>query len=292
MDSDAAGASLQAAEEKADCDTGLATQDPTAADASEPAGAAADSTVNDDWIDLKVNDDWTIEDVPEEDGPPAWHERWAANADLAARDVHRKSPSSSDDESRARPVRRVPQPEQVTTTKELDDQAKRSILELHGKGKNPMQIKNNYLLTDYALSEEAVVAIIREQRQAAAPESARSEQNDDETEKTYTPQDVKNWITAVKNKDLCTIQELLAKHPSILSARQSGIGNTALHWYACQKSPVKEPCDTQQRPADTCAPHLRAAHFDYVFELRYLIKNKADVGMRNSAGTGMPKLCV
>ena len=281
MDSDAAGESLQTAEEKGGCAAGLATQDPTAADASEPAGAAADSTPH------KVNDDPIIEDVPEEDGPPAWHERWAANADLAARDVHHKSPSSSDDESRARPVRRVPQAEQVAA-KELDDQAKRNILELHAKGKNPMQIKNNYLLTDYVLSEEAVVAIIREQRQAAAPESALSEQNDDETDKSYTPQDVKTWITAVKNKDLCTIQELLVKHPSILSARQSGIGNTALHWYA----QVKEPRDTQKRLADTCAPHLRAAHFDYVFELRYLIKSKADVGMRNSAGTGMPQLCV
>jgi hypothetical protein len=49
--------------------------------------------------------------------------------------------------------------------KGMDAAGRAQIMELHSKGKSPAQIKNNYLLADYGLSEDVVLDIIREAKE-------------------------------------------------------------------------------------------------------------------------------
>ena len=49
--------------------------------------------------------------------------------------------------------------------KDMNAAGRAQIMELHSKGKSPAQIKNNYLLADYGLSEDAVLDIIREAKE-------------------------------------------------------------------------------------------------------------------------------
>jgi hypothetical protein len=136
--------------------------------------------------------------------------------------------------------------------KGMDAAGRAQIMELHSKGKNPLQIKNNYLLGEYCLSEDAVLAIIREGEAERSPASVQ-----DKAPKTYSPQELKEWLACVKNGDLERMRELMRAHPSLLNAQQAGIGHAALHWAAARDSKL---------------------------ELNFLLESKADLNVRNSAG--------
>jgi len=161
---------------------------------------------------------------------------------------------SSDDE-RLTPHRRKPAAaaaNPLLEPKGMDAAGRAQIMELHSKGKNPAQIKNNYLLGDYGLSEDAVLAIIREGEAERSPASVQ-----DKAPKTYSPQELKEWLACVKNGDLERMRELMRAHPSLLNAQQAGIGHAALHWAAARDSKL---------------------------ELNFLLESKADLSVRNSAG--------
>ncbi len=64
----------------------------------------------------------------------------------------------------------------ISGPNDMDAAGRTKIMELHSKGKSPLQIKNNYLLTDYGLSEDAVLAIIREETEREQKERRRKEQ--------------------------------------------------------------------------------------------------------------------
>ena len=51
--------------------------------------------------------------------------------------------------------------QQAAPGKMMDDKGKDHVLSMHAKGKNPLQIKNSYLLADYAVSIEEIQEVIR-----------------------------------------------------------------------------------------------------------------------------------
>ena len=62
--------------------------------------------------------------------------------------------------------------------KDMNAAGRAQIMELHSKGKSPAQIKNNYLLTDYGLSEDAVLDIIREAKERNHFQSSEEEERE------------------------------------------------------------------------------------------------------------------
>ena len=172
---------------------------------------------------------------------------------------------SSDDERLRRTARPAPaaQPEPVVK-KEVDTEAKSHVMTLHSSGKSAKQIRHNYLLADYDITEEAVLAIIREcqeeakaqalEDRVAAPASGGGAAA---STATHSLPELKEWMEIFKKGgDLDRMRALLALHPSLLNATHAGIGNAALHWVAAQ---------------------------DKTIELRFLLDNRADVSVRNAA---------
>jgi hypothetical protein len=245
-------AAAAAAEQPVSADGGNGEDAQPADDGADSAPAPAPAPA----AAARPSDDPIIEDVPEGE----------AEVGAAATFCHAaRSPSSSDDESSSQARRRHLAPvraQEPTEAKELDEEARDNIIALHGKGKNPAQIKNNYLLVDYALTEEAILGVIRERigstTKTAPTNAGAATQAEDSAPKSYSPQELKDWLAAVKNKDSRSMQVQLQKHPALLSAGQPGIGNTALHW---------------------------AALLDYTYELRFLLRSKADVNLRNATGS-------
>lgn len=114
--------------------------------------------------------------------------------------------------------------------KDIDDAARAQIMDLHGKGKNPSQIKNFHLLTDYGLTEEVILSIVREGASKKSAASSGGGSREDEAKNTYSLLEMKEWLACLKNGDLEGMKGLLRAHPSLLNAKQPGIGNSALHW--------------------------------------------------------------
>ena len=121
---------------------------------------------------------------------------------------------------------------------------------------------------DYALTEDDILNIIREHRAAQSSggsvsggggSGAGAASEEDEVPKTYSMPELKEWMDFFKNSnsDMDRMEQLLSQHPSLLNAKQGGIGNTALHWAAAR---------------------------DKTTELRFLLDKNATLSPRNSAG--------
>ena len=183
--------------------------------------------------------------------------------------------SSSGDEAQPRPAAMMDGARQeaarkreadAAALKPLDDAGRAHVLALHAKGRNAMQIKNNYLLADYSVTADQVRDVIAASAAASTATAAAGGGGGggpataaaaaDATPKSYTAQELKEWMQAVKNKDMTRMRELLHRHEELLNAAQRGIGNTALHWAAVK---------------------------DYSAEIKWLLSSKADVSVRNAS---------
>ena len=168
---------------------------------------------------------------------PAESKQASAESEVVIEDVaedkQQAEEEDSSDDARVSPARRKAAPvvQEPFEKKDLDDTARAQIMDLHGKGKNAAQIKNFYLLTDYGLTEEVILDIVREGAAKKSSASGRGEvRREEEATKTYSPLEMKEWLACLKNGDLERMKELLRAHPSLLDAKQPGIGNSALHW--------------------------------------------------------------
>ena len=177
--------------------------------------------------------------------------------------------SSSGDEAPPRPAAMMDEARQeaarkreadAAALKPLDDAGRAHVLALHAKGRNAMQIKNNYLLADYSVTADQVRDVIAASAAASTAAAAAGggggRAAEDAPPKSYTAQELKEWMQAVKNKDMTRMRELLHRHEELLNAAQRGIGNTALHWAAVK---------------------------DYSAEIKWLLSSKADVSVRNAS---------
>ena len=210
--------------------------------------------------------------------------------------------SSSEDDRAFRPTLR-PGPVTVTSeaseaTKSMDNAGRQHILALHAKGKNPMQIKNNFLLADYDVTEESIREIIREggafspakrASESSASNTASVDEEDSE-HKTYSLQELKEWTTSVKNNDMSRMRELLAAHPSLLNSKQPGIGNSAMHWAAAKdytfqlKFLINSNANLSVRSASAATPLHSAAMHGNIGALTALLEAGADMDMRDENG--------
>jgi len=168
------------------------------------------------------------------------------------------SSDSSDDSSRhhraysSYPGRSQPGAGEEIKKKDMDESGRSCIMELHRTGRNISQIKNFYQIADYCLSEESIVEIIRGSTVAAADGGGMQR-----LPQTYSSQELREWFLCVKGSNLDRMQEMFIAHPSLLNAPQPGIGNSALHFAAAR---------------------------DSMYELRFLLENKANILVYNSAG--------
>ena len=90
---------------------------------------------------------------------------------------------------------------------------------------------------DFGLSPdeiEEILSHLRKDRQSNGEslERTNSVGKEEHQSSTYGADVLKMWIDSAKNNDIASMQDLLNTHTSLLNAKQSGIGNSALHWAA------------------------------------------------------------
>ena len=119
--------------------------------------------------------------------------------------------------------------------------------------------------------------------------TASVEEQDTEP-KTYSPKELKEWMTSVKNKDMSRMRELLAAHASLLNSKQPGIGNSALHWAAAKdhtwqlKLLINANANLSLRSASAATPLHCAAMHGSIGALTALLEAGADMDMRDENG--------
>ena len=72
------------------------------------------------------------------------------------------------------PTGRVPQAREPDRVMQSDDW-RANVMALHRRGKTATQIRNNYLLVDYGLTEESIEAIIREGRDELSEQESKGQ---------------------------------------------------------------------------------------------------------------------